>query len=132
VPFLAKRLQPAPPLDTKRWRKLLDDLDSDDFGVRTAAERELERLVGGLDRSLLRGALAASTSLEVRLRLKRLLARATLLAAGEPLRGVRAIAVLERIGSPAAIGVLRRLAGGEPKARLTGEAKASLERLARR
>jgi RNA polymerase sigma factor (sigma-70 family) len=132
VPFLARRLQPAPPLDIKRWRKLLGDLDSDDFGVRTAADRELERLVGRLDPTLLRDALTTNPSLEVRLRLKRLLGRATLLAAGEPLRGVRAIAVLERIGSPAARQILRRLAGGELKARVTGEAKASLDRLARR
>jgi hypothetical protein len=119
-------------LDAGRWRKLLGDLGSDDFAVRTAADRELQGLVGGLDPALVRGALETNPPLEVRLRLKRLLARATLLAAGEPLREVRAVAVLERVGSPAARRVLRRLSGGEPKARLTGEAKASLGRLAGR
>jgi hypothetical protein len=48
------------------------------------------------------------------------------------LRRDRALAVLERIGTPAAREFLQTLAEGMPEARLTQEAKASLERLARR
>jgi truncated hemoglobin YjbI len=50
----------------------------------------------------------------------------------EWLRDVRALEVLEHIGTPEARQVLKVLAEGAPEARLTQEAKASLERLARR
>ena len=50
----------------------------------------------------------------------------------ETLRTIRAIMVLERIGTAEAQAVLETLAGGAPGARETAEAKASLERLAQR
>jgi hypothetical protein len=40
--------------------------------------------------------------------------------------------VLERIGSPDALAVMEKLASGAPGARETEEAKASVQRLARR
>ena len=43
-------------------------------------------------------------------------------------RGVRGGWVLELAGTPAARGVLAGLAGGDPAARLTREAKAALDR----
>ena len=48
------------------------------------------------------------------------------------LRGLRALHALEQIGTPDAQEQLRKLAGGAPEARLTREAKASLDRLAKR
>ena len=45
--------------------------------------------------------------------------------------GLRAVAVLERIGTPQARRVLATLAGGAEGARLTREAQASLQRLRR-
>jgi hypothetical protein len=47
-------------------------------------------------------------------------------------REVRAVEVLERIGTPEAIEVLRKLAGGVPDAVLTHESKAAIERLKKR
>jgi hypothetical protein len=47
-------------------------------------------------------------------------------------RTIRAIMILERIGSPDAQAVLATMAGGAPGARETEEAKASLERLKQR
>jgi hypothetical protein len=47
------------------------------------------------------------------------------------IRAARAVAVLEHIGSPEACEVLRAIAGGEPDALPTGEARAALERLTR-
>src|SRR4051794_16642953 len=68
----------------------------------------------------------AGASPEAR-RLERLLADIP-----EPLRWLRALTVLEAIGTAEARRVLEGVAGGEPGARPTREAKASLERLARR
>jgi hypothetical protein len=51
---------------------------------------------------------------------------------GELFRAQRALLVLEQVGSPAARACLRRLAGGAPSARLTREARATLDRLQRR
>jgi hypothetical protein len=64
-------------------------------------------------------------SLEVHQRIERLLARIK----PETWRDLRAVEVLERIGSPEAKQVLESLAKGAEGARLTREAKASLERL---
>jgi hypothetical protein len=48
------------------------------------------------------------------------------------LRAVRAVAVLEDVGTPPARRILEALAGGEPEAILTREARAALRRLAQR
>jgi hypothetical protein len=49
--------------------------------------------------------------------------------AGETLRCLRAIELLERLGTPEARKLLERLGQGSPEAWLTQEAKASLGRL---
>ena len=51
---------------------------------------------------------------------------------GESLRRLRAVEMLERAGTPQAQEALQALARGIPGARLTHEAKASLDRLANR
>jgi hypothetical protein len=111
---------------------LIDDLDSPRFAVREAATRELQK-VGELAGPALRAALARSNSLEGPRRLELLLAKLDgLLPAGEALRGVRAVELLEATGTAAARRLLEQLAGGAPHARLTREARETLERLARR
>ena len=55
-------------------------------------------------------------------------ADAPVLAAGDRLRAVRAVAVLERVGTPDAKALLGRLAKGAPAARLTREATDALRR----
>ena len=70
---------------------------------------------------------------EVRRRLERLLqVLEGVVASGERLQAVRAVEVLEQIGTAEAKQLLQSLASGAPGARLTQEAKASLERLAKR
>jgi hypothetical protein len=93
--------------------------------------RDLEALKDEA-RPALRRALADNPSAEVRKRLEELLSRPALLPPGEALRRVRAVEVLERLGTPEARRLLGALAGGEPEARLTREAQAALRRLAER
>ncbi len=130
VPFLAERLSPAPTVEEGRVRRLIADLDSDQFAVRQAAVQGLQDL-GEMAAPLVRQVLDGKPSLEVRKRLEDLLARGALPPTGEVLRGLRALAVLERSGTAEARQLLEKLARGAPPARLTQEAKASLDRLAR-
>jgi hypothetical protein len=52
--------------------------------------------------------------------------------ASDFLRALRALEALEQMATPEAHALLTTLAGGAAEARLTQEAKASLERLAKR
>ncbi len=116
-------------------RQLVLDLDANRFAVRQAAARKLRAL--GLDAApALCQALQERPSLELRTRVEDLLAalptRGRLLLGSRALREVRAIQVLEAIGSAEARRALGALAQGDAGARLAQEAKASLARLARR
>jgi hypothetical protein len=111
-------------------RALIARLDAPAFADREAAVKEL----GGLgDAALpdLRRALAGSPSIEQRQRLERLLAAADarFSESGDRLRAVRAVGVLEWIGTPEVRALLTELAAGEDRARLTREARAAAERL---
>jgi hypothetical protein len=129
VAFLGGMLKPQLPVLAKDVERWLKDLDDARFAVRDQAAQELKKHFDGAAPAL-RKALAAKTSLEMQRRLTLLLERAE---EGrwlpEALRTLRAIELLEHIGSPEARAVLQTLADGAPDARLTREAKASLERL---
>jgi RNA polymerase sigma factor (sigma-70 family) len=129
--LLRRNLPPVAPADAERVRRLLRHLDSDRFAVREWASRELEAM-GPVAAPALQEALAANPSAEARRRLEGLL---NALTAGalprETLRRLRALGVLEAVGSPEARQVLETVAGGAPLAPETGEARAALDRLAR-
>jgi WD40 repeat protein len=137
VPFLKDQLLPP---DVKgreeRIRKLIADLDSEDFLERESASKELEKF-GEAAAPLLRKALEGEPSGEVRKRAEALLvglkAREVLpqsgKLAGGPVRIVRAVWVLERIGGKEAEEVLKALARGKPGTLEVEEAKAALKRL---
>jgi WD40 repeat protein len=132
VAFLKGRLQPIRPVDPALLRRLLADLDGDTFAGREKARAELERL-GERAADALREALGRTPSLEARRRLEALLARLRGLNRDrEKLRVVRAVAVLEDIGTPEARAVLKALAEGVGAARQTQEAQKALERASRR
>jgi WD40 repeat protein len=130
VPLLRERLRPVPAPDRQRVARLVADLDREDFAVRDRATRELARL-GELARPALAKAQAARPSPEARRRLGDLLEHLDRPITGsEALRALRAVDVLERIGTAEARRVLQALAEGAVEARLTQEAEASLQRLA--
>jgi hypothetical protein len=131
VALLKDRVRPATPVDPKRLTRLLGDLDSDSFEVRRQAQSELEEL-GELAEAALRKALTGDPSLEVRQRVERLLDNLTgqVPQAGQ-LRDLRAVELLELIGSSEAWQLLQALAKGAPEARLTREARSAVRRLTR-
>ena len=132
VPFLKERLHAAQPADPQRLASLLSELDSDQFAVRDKASRELQKLKD-LAEPALRKALEKSPPPEARRRLDKLLAEVEGdIPSGERLRGLRAVEFLEHIATPEARDLLQKLADGAPGARLTREAKAALDRLAKR
>src|SRR5205085_91419 len=117
----------------KRLAGLIADLDDERFTVRERASSELA-LFGEAAAPALRKKLADKPSLEARQRVEQLLARLNNpLGAWSPdeLRGVRALEVLERVGTSEASQILESLSKGASGDRLAQEAKASLDRLAR-
>ncbi len=129
VPFLDKNLAPVTPPDPARLARVLADLNDDDFEVRDRASAELERFGEGAVPAV-RKALETSPPPEARRRLEQALERVSGSApSGPQSRLLRAVEVLEHVGSPAARALLKRLAGGVSDAGLTRAAKAALERL---
>jgi WD40 repeat protein len=129
VPFLRTKLRPVPAVTPQRLEALIGELDADEFATRTRAVEELSDL-GEAAEAALRAALLRQPPLEVRRRMEGLLERLERsVPAADLLRELRALAVLERAGTAEARALLAELARGNPGARLTREAKASLERL---
>jgi hypothetical protein len=124
-------VQPAEAADTARVGRLLIDLDSSRFPERERAARELEKLAESVEAPL-RRALSGQPSPEVRRRVQALLDKLDVSHNPEQRRRLRAVEVLEHAGTAEARQALQALARGAPAARLTREAKASLERLTRR
>jgi hypothetical protein len=127
VALLRERLRPAPLVDGKVAGQLLRDLDADAFAVREKAAADLEAL-GENAEPLLRKALQEKPSAEVKRRIDRILESPDF-AASRRLRTVRAVEVLERIGSADARKLLENLAAGADAALMTEEARAAVERL---
>jgi hypothetical protein len=131
VALLKDRVRPATPADPKRLARLLGDLDSDSFEVRRQAQSELEEL-GELAEAALRKALTGDPSLEVRQRVERLLDNLSgRVPQARQLRELRAVELLELIGSSEGRQLLQALAEGAPEARLTREARGAIRRLTR-
>jgi hypothetical protein len=115
--------------DGEQVQKLIQELDDDDFEVRSRATAELEDL-GELASDALRKAAGKTELPEVQRRLKDLLDRLEAFpVSGERLRALRAMRLLDQIGTADAREVLERMAMGGATSRVTIAAKAALERL---
>ncbi|HWY87147.1 MAG TPA: hypothetical protein VNX28_10500, partial [Gemmataceae bacterium] len=132
VAFLQGRLKAVAPFaDAGKIQQWIAEQDSENFAVRQGAAKELEK--GGEQvRAPIRKALKDKLSLEAQLRLGQILKTILDVPGPETVRTIRAIMVLERVGSPEAQGILDTLARGAPGARETEEAKESLERMHQR
>jgi hypothetical protein len=133
VPFLREHARPAAGgVDHERIARLVAELDDDVYDVRVKATAALEKL-GPAAHPALRKALA-SPSAEVRRRATMLLEKkgdGPALAPDE-LRALRAIEVLQHVGTAEVRPVLEKLAAGPPSAVVTQDAAAALALLARR
>jgi hypothetical protein len=130
VPFLRARLQPAQAPAAEEVRRLIADLDRPTFAARAAAAKKLEDL-GPVVLPAIRRALRESKSAEARDRLEKLSAVLTdPTPRPETLRTLRAVAVLERIGTAEGQRVLQILAGGTDGLPETKAARSALARLA--
>jgi hypothetical protein len=128
VRLLQERLRPVAAPDRQKINQLIADLDQDNFAARDSAAKQLSQL-GDLAEPALLAALNDKASLELQRRVNDLLKRLDELP--ELQRGVRAVEVLEGLGTPEALQVLQTLAQGAAEARLTREANATLERRGR-
>jgi RNA polymerase sigma factor (sigma-70 family) len=124
-----QHLQPVPAPDLKRVRQLVKMLDSDDFSTRQKATEELESQADVASSTLRQIIANEKPSLEVRRRLQQIVESVE--NKPETLRAVRAVEVLEWIGTPEAVRLLGELANGAADARLTCEAAAARRRLRR-
>jgi hypothetical protein len=132
VSLLKSRLRPVKAVDPETISKLIAELRDKKFATRQHASRALEELGeearGGLETFLKDG----KPELEVKRRVENIL-KLLALPASSPglLRGLRAVLVLERVGSTEARQILSELSKGEPQATLTREAAAALRRVER-
>jgi WD40 repeat protein len=131
LPLLRAAVRPVARIDAARLEKWLKELDDDNFEVREEATRQLEKM-GELVEGALRRVLAGQPPPEQRRRVTELVRKLGPSASPERLRALRCLVALEQIGSPAARQLLTELAEGNPDARLTQDARATLARLAAR
>jgi hypothetical protein len=132
VALIARFLKPVEKEDAQRVARLVRDLGSESFTEREQASADLEGL-GEEAVEALREALGEKPSLEVRRRAEELLDR--LKGKGpsrERLRVLRAVQVLEWIGTPEARRALEAVADGVPDAERTRAAAAALACLKKR
>jgi WD40 repeat protein len=129
VPFLRKNLAMA---DAREGtKKLLAELDSDQFRVRQQATVELEQ-VGEHARAYLLQALAGKLTLETRRRIEHVLKKlGPPFSSAEGLRQRRSLEALEHMGSPEARDLLETLADGPANTPLSQESSGALRRLKR-
>ena len=129
LPFLRENLAPVPSPDPRRVARLIADLDGEPFSVREKARKELALLGEGV-KPALRQALSGRPSPELRRSVEAaLLEIESAVPSGDELRALRAVEVLERLGTEEARKVLRDLSRGAAGARQSREAKEALARL---
>jgi RNA polymerase sigma factor (sigma-70 family) len=126
VSFLSQALLPVGAIDEAQMEAWVKQLDNDRFAVRQNAARELEKAAQAA-KPFLERVLQGKTSPEVDQRLRQIVAK--LEQTSEHLRALRAVEVLEHIGTPEARRLLETLAHGQPHVALTEEARAALQRL---
>ncbi len=127
--FLTGRVLFKPQISPDRIKTLIADLDSAEYRVRDRAQRELEEHFHQAE-AMLRKTLAGRISSEMRSRVNRMIdANDAATPSPNQLRDLRAVEVIEHIGTSEARDALRRLAGSDIPRRIARDAAESLKRL---
>ncbi|HEV3237569.1 MAG TPA: WD40 repeat domain-containing protein, partial [Gemmataceae bacterium] len=132
VALLQNRLEPVRSPAAEKVQALVNELDSAEFNVRETAQKQLAEF-GQLIAPALREALKSDPSAEKKRRMESIMANLDPngMVSGPHLREIRAMQILEKIGSAEARELLKKVAQGDESARLTTEAKKALERIER-
>jgi RNA polymerase sigma factor (sigma-70 family) len=129
IALLGEKIKAAEPADPKRLARLIADLDSPVFATRQQATSDLKE-IGSQAAPAVREAVKKADSLEVRRRLENLLDEwDNQIPGAAELRMLRAVEVLEWIGTLEARKLLAAWAKGAPGSRLTAAAEGALQRL---
>jgi WD40 repeat protein len=132
VPFLRERLRAHTELTSSYLTRLIEELDHDRYAVRHRATEELARL-GDFAEEALRRAAQTRPSPETQRRVELLLRKiACETLSAEQVQLLRALEVLERVGTAEAVEIVRVQERVAPSGRIREEAQAALQRLARR
>jgi len=130
--LLKSKLKQVEPADPKMLQKLLEDLNSDQYNIRQKASVQLEKMAD-LAGNALREKLESKPSLEMRKRIEALIDKLDgPVTLPELLRSLRAVELLELIGTPEARQVLEPLAKGAAGHRFTEAAQGAVTRLDKR
>ena len=128
VVMLRKQMKPASVPTEARLAQLIIDLDSESYDTRQQAQVELAKL-GALAEAKLRQTLASNPSAEVQCQAEVLLNKLDGPLTLPQVRELRAVELLERLGTCEARALLTELAEGTAKTPLRQEARASCDRL---
>jgi hypothetical protein len=131
VGHIRNRLKPAQAGSADKLQQCIAELNSPAFNKRESAMKELI-VQGEQTGPSLRAALGANPTAEQRRSIEKLLEGLHAVPLAEFLRQLRAVEVLEKIDNREARNLLETLAGGIAEARLTGDARRSLDRLGQR
>ena len=130
--FFKARLQPVAAIEQGRIKQLIADLNHSQFTVRQKASQALEKL-GGQAEEAVQKALANPPSAETGKRLQAILTKLkTPVSSPDSLRILRAVEVLERLGTNEALQLLDAYAKGAQGAPLTRQAQEAISRLKKR
>ena len=127
--FLREALGKLAAGDGPKIRQLIADLDSDQFEMRRRATRELEKLGESVEVPL-HTVLANRPSLELHHRVTALLERMESPPTPAYFQNLRAVEVLEQIGTKEALALLAEIAARPELTRLTRQARQAQGRLA--
>jgi WD40 repeat protein len=128
IKALRANLSPASGPTAAELARLIGQLNANQFAAREAATRTLADL-GPLAMTALRAAADGKLSAEARERVTKLLGRKADDLSPSVLRTIRGVQVLERIGSPDALALLKELAAGADGAPVTEYARWAVKRL---
>jgi hypothetical protein len=125
---IARVATPARPVFSSVIQKAIDGLDSNDFRKREGSGKFLAENADIVENEI-KKALAANPGPESKRRLDEVIQQSKSLRVSASLQLWRCLEVLERIDTADARRIVRNIARGEPRARITREAAECLRRL---